>query len=287
MKLGLVINRVNPEEKAIIKACRKHGVDVHQFNDQRIQLSLNAEKDIQPEVDMFLQRSLSFSRGLYTTAAIENKGYKIINSFDCLHKTGNKLLTTLLLTKNNLPTPETHIAFKAKTAIKLAKEKMDFPFITKPIIGSWGRLVSKINDEDAARAVFESKDVMGSVYQKIFYLQNYIEPPENEATDIRVFYLGGKCIAAMGRYNPKNDFRSNIAIGGKAQPYEITDEMEQMCQKIAEIFNGEILGIDLMKTDDGYVCIEVNGTPGFAGITRATNINIGEKIALYLKENYA
>ena len=289
MKLGLVLNRVNPEEKAIILAAKKHGVEVVQFNDQRLKLSINAEMDITPDVDVFLQRSLSHSRAQATTAIIENKGYKIINSTQCLEQTGNKLTSSLILTKNGIPTPATHVAFKVNSAIEIGEEELEYPYITKPIVGSWGRLVSKINDSSAAAAVFESRDVLGSPMQKIYYLQEFHDSTKvrkDAPIDIRVFYLGGKCIAAMGRYPKEGEFRSNISIGGSAKPYEITPEVDEVCQKIASAFGGEILGIDLMETKDGFTCIEVNGTPGFSGISKATGIDIGEQIVLYLKKKY-
>jgi lysine biosynthesis enzyme LysX len=290
MELGIVLNRVNKEEKQLLLACKKHNVRVNQFNNQRMTLNLEATKDIEPKVDVFLQRSLSLSRGLYTTAIIESKGYNIINSYDCIHKSGDKLLSTLILNKNDIPSPKTWVGFTADSALEISENELSYPVITKPIIGSWGRMVAKVNDRDSASAIFEAKDVMGNIFQKIHYIQEYVDTKdvrEDAPTDIRVLYIGGNCVAAMGRYRTEKDFRSNIAIGGTAKPYDITPEVEKLCKKIADAFKGEILGIDLMETKDGYTCIEVNGTPGFEAVSRATNVDIGEEIILYLKEKYA
>lgn len=253
-------------------------------------LSLSSNKDIEPQMDLFLQRSLSLSRALYSTAIIEQKGYKIINSYDCIHISGDKLLSTLLLSKEGIPTPDTWVAFTPEESLEICEKNLQYPVISKPIIGSWGRMVAKLNDHDAAQALFEAKDNLGDIFQKIFYLQEYIDSTKVRAdapTDIRVFYLGGECITAMGRFRAKNDFRSNIAIGGSAKPYEITSEVEKLCKKIGSVFGGEMLGIDLMETEKGLTCIEVNGTPGFEGLMNATGVDIGEKIVLYLKANYA
>ena len=290
MKIGILLNRVKFEEKQIILACKKHGIDIEQFNNQRMILNLGKAKDIEPAVDVFLQRALSHSRGLYSTAIIESKGYPMVNNFNCLHISGDKLLSSLLMGKEDIPTPETWVAFKPDYALKAAEEKIHFPVICKPIIGSWGRMVAKLNDPQAAQALFDAKDNLGDVFQKIYYLQEFVDSTsynKDAPTDIRVFYLGGKCIAAMGRYRGEKDFRSNIAIGGTAKSYEITPKVEKLCNKIGKVFDGEILGIDLMETKDGYTCIEVNGTPGFEGLVKATGVNIGEEIVMYLKEKYS
>lgn len=289
MKLGIVLNRVNFEEKQIIKACDAHGVQAVQFNNQNMSLSLTHQKDLEPQVDVFLQRSLSHTRSFYTTAILESKGYKILNNYYCVSMCGDKLHSSLLLGEAGVPTPKTYVAFSPDEALKTTNEKIKYPVICKPVIGSWGRMVAKLNDSDAATAIYEARDNLGDIFQQVLYMQEFIDTTKvrkDAPTDIRAFWLGDRIIAAMGRYHPPEDFRSNIAIGGSAKPYEITDKLQQFCKKVATAFKGEILGIDLMETENGWTCIEVNGTPGFQGITECTGINIGEKIVDYLKTKY-
>jgi [lysine-biosynthesis-protein LysW]--L-2-aminoadipate ligase len=289
MKLGLLINRINYEEKQILKACEQIGVDLIQFNNQRTTFEISKEKNIDPPVDVFLQRSLSIIRSIYSTAILESKGYTVVNNSYCISKCADKLLTSLLLAEHGIPTPKTMVAFTPDSAEEIMTKSLSYPVILKPTIGSWGRMVAKLNDVDGLRAVLEVRENLGDAWQNVFYMQDYVDATKarkDAPTDIRVFYIGGQCVAAMGRYHGADEFRSNIAIGGTAKPYPITPEVEQLCGKIAKIFQGDILGIDLMESKDGLICIEVNGTPGFEGLMNATGINIGMKIAEYLKEKY-
>jgi [lysine-biosynthesis-protein LysW]--L-2-aminoadipate ligase len=290
MKLGIILNRVNFEEKQIIKACERLDLPVEQVNNQNLKLNLAHQKDLESKCDLFLQRSLSHSRSEYTTAIFESKGYRIINNSSCISNCGNKLLATCIMTKHGIPTPQTWVAFTPDEALEIAGKNLPYPVICKPIIGSWGRMVAKLNDYEAAQALFEARDVMGDIFQQILYIQEYIDTSKvrsTSPTDIRVFYIGGKCVAAIGRYRNEANFRSNISIGGTAKPYEITPEVEKICRTVASAFQGEILGIDLMETENGYVCIEVNAVPGFQGLSTTCNVDIGEKIVEYLKESYS
>lgn len=286
MNLGIVLNRVSFEEKQIIKACKKLGINVFQINNQRTFFELNTKQDLEKESDVILQRSLSLLRGLYSTRILETKGYRVINDYDSLHVTGDKILTSLRLLEHNIPTPLTYVAFTGKAALDNIETKLDYPLITKPAIGSWGRMVVKVENYNQALSTVESKEVMGNIYQKIHYFQEFIDSQalkKDAPTDIRAFYLGGEVIAAIGRYRQEKDFRSNVTLGGESKPYEITEEMQALCQKIAQAVGGEILGIDLMEIEDGFVCLEVNGIPGFQGLSTTTGVNIGERIAQYIK----
>lgn len=289
MKLGLVINRINFEEKQILKACEKIGINVLQFNNQQMILDVSSQLNVDPPVDLFLQRSLSIIRSIYTTAILESKGYKVVNNYYCISKCADKLYISLLLSENKIPHPKTYLTFTPDSAEECIEKKLHYPVITKPVVGSWGRMVARLNDADAVRAVFEVKENLGDALQQVYYIQEFIDSSKARSdapTDIRVFVLGDQVIAAMGRYHPQGEFRSNIAIGGTAKPYPITPELEKLALKIAKIFHADMAGIDLMETPKGYVCIEVNGTPGFEGLTNATGIDIGMKIATYLKEKY-
>ena len=289
MLIGIVMNRVTWEIKQIINEFEKRQINYKLVNNQKIYYTLSKDKDLEDNFDIFLERSLSYWRGFYSCAILESKGYKVINNFECLNLTGNKLLTSIKLIENNIPTPKTCIAFKDKSAIEAIKEDIKYPAILKPIIGSWGRLIARLDDYNSAIANLECRETMGNVLQKIYYLQKYIpivKSSHETPTDIRVFVIENKCVAAMGRYHPEKDFRSNIAIGGSAKPIEITPELEQLSLKASKAVNGEIVGVDLMNDKGKLTVIEVNGTPQFKGITTATKINIAGEIVDYIKNKY-
>ncbi|MHA1291478.1 MAG: RimK family alpha-L-glutamate ligase [Promethearchaeota archaeon] len=289
MLIGIILNRITWEIKQLIIELEKQNLNYKLLNNQKLYYSLSKDKDLGENFDLLLERSLSYLRGLYSGAILETKGYNVINNFKCLHISGNKLLTTLKLIEHNIPTPFTCVAFKSESAIRAIEEEVKYPAIIKPIIGSWGRLVAKMDDYNSAISNLECREIMGNILQKIYYIQKYIprlKSAENMPTDIRAFVIGDKCIAAMGRYHPEKDFRSNIAIGGKAKPIEITPELENLSIKASKAVNGEITGVDLMYDEGKLSVIEVNGTPQFKGVTTATKINIAEEIVDYIITNY-
>jgi [lysine-biosynthesis-protein LysW]--L-2-aminoadipate ligase len=297
VKVGIILNKVSFEEKELILALEEKGHKVVQLNNQRLYLPLRKPldgrsedflKDIK-ESDVIIQRSLSLTRGLYSSAILECLGKKVVNSYDTIRICGDKLLTTLKLIENGVNTPSTSVAFTTESAIECIEKDIHYPAVIKPIIGSWGRMIAKLESKNMATAVLEDRDTMGDIFQKVIYLQKFIskeDRPKNAATDIRVFYVDGKCLGAMGRYQQGDEFRSNIAIGGKGGKIDLTPEMEKVACKAAKAVNGEILGVDLMETNNGYTCIEVNGTPQFQGFATTTGVNPAKVIVEYLERKY-
>lgn len=289
MTIAIMMNRITWEIKQIINEFEKRKVDCTLINNQNLFFNLNKEKDLEKDFDVILERSLSYIRGLFSSTILELKGYKVINNYECLNLTGNKLLTSLKLIENSIPTPDTCIAFKEQPSINAIENKLKYPTVIKPIIGSWGRLIAKLEDHNSAISNLECREEMGNIWQKIYYLQKYISNDLvnlNSPTDIRVIVIGDKCVAAMGRYHPEKDFRANIAIGGQAKSIELTKELIELSLKATEVVDGEIVGIDLMLDNDSYKVIEINGTPQFKGISSATNINIASEIADFVVDKY-
>ena len=287
MLVGILNNRITWEVKQLITEFEKNQIKYELLNNQKVYYRLSKEKDLKSNFDLILERSLSYLRGLYSCAILETKGYKVINNFECLTTSGNKLLTTLKLIEKKIPTPETCIAFKDRSAINAIEGNTGYPAIIKPIIGSWGRLIAKLEDYNSATANLECREIMGNIYQKIYYLQEYIPNPNSKnPTDIRVFVIGDKCVAAMARFSPEKDFRSNIAVGGTAEPIELSPELEKLSIQSSKAINGEIIGVDLMIKKGNLNVIEINGTPQFKGIASATKINIASEIVEYIMNKY-
>jgi [lysine-biosynthesis-protein LysW]--L-2-aminoadipate ligase len=289
LKIGIIYNQVSWEIKQLISEMEKNQIKYKLINNQNVYFKLSKEKDIDENYDIILERSLSYLRGLYSCAILELKGYKVINNYECLSLSGNKLLTTLQLIDHNIPTPETCIAFKEESALNAIEDVINYPAILKPIIGSWGRLIAKLDDYNSARSNLECRETLGDIIQKIYYLQKYIHTNDSnleDPTDMRIFIVGDKAIAAMGRYHSKNDFRSNIAIGGTAKPIEITSELEKLSLEASKAVKGEIVGVDIMNDQGKLKVIEVNGTPQFQGVATATKINVAAEIIDYILKKY-
>jgi [lysine-biosynthesis-protein LysW]--L-2-aminoadipate ligase len=296
VKIGVIINTMTFEAREIMNAATKYFPDVKMevFKNDDMKFDITSDNGLNADdadVDVFLQRSLSFSRANYSSFILENYGYRSICSAECLNITNDKLLTTQALQKAHIPTPRTFVAFTKEAALDAIHE-LGYPVILKPIIGSWGRLVALLENEKAAVAILEDREELGSFYHKIFYIQDYIDKPsrslhklregEGVARDIRAFVIGDEVVSAMERYEIENDWRSNMSLGGKAEAIKITPELEDIAIKAAQATKGEIVGIDLMETEKtGYVVIEVNGTPQFQGILKSTGINVPKRIVEY------
>jgi len=287
MLIGILFNQITWEIKQLIIELEKKQIKYKLINNKNIYYKLSKEKDLEANFDVFLERSLTIFRGLYSSAILETKGYRVINNFECLSLSSNKLLTTLKLLEQNIPTPKTSVAFTDEQALKAVEEEIKYPTILKPIVGSWGRLIAKLDNYNSAISNLECRETLGDPMQRIYYLQKFISHQNNNTpTDIRAFVIGDKCVAAMGRYSPEKDFRSNLAIGGSAKSLEITPELEQLSVKALQAVKGEIAGVDIMDDDGQLKVIEVNGTPQFKGVATATNINIAKEIVDYIIDKY-
>src|SRR5207248_210867 len=107
-----------------------------------------------------------------------------------------------------VPQPNARVAFTTESAL-IAIEEMGYPVVLKPVVGSWGRLVSKVNDRESAEALLEHREVLGNYQQQIYYVQEYIRKP---GRDIRAFVVGDETIAAIYRTSPH--WITNTARGG-------------------------------------------------------------------------
>ncbi len=227
--------------------------------------------------EVVLQRCVSYFRNVHSTAALESLGHRVVNNFRSAWTCGNKLFCTLALLENKIPTPKTRLAFTEDAAIK-AVEQLGYPAVIKPVVGSWGRLSALLKDEDFARAILEDREYMFPLYQ-VYYLQEFVKRPPR---DVRSFVIGDKTVAAIYRISGSRDWRTNTARGGRAENLPIGKELDELSVRAARAVGGEILGVDLMETEDGLVVHEVNNTTEFRNTVPATGVDIPSLIVDYL-----
>ena len=144
-----------------------------------------------------------------------------------------------------MPTPRTLLAFTPESALQ-AIETLGYPVVLKPAVGSWGRLISKVNDREAAEAILEHKTVLGSYHHSIFYIQEYIDKPQR---DIRTFVVGDETICAI--YRTSEHWITNTARGGQASNCPVTPEIDALSRAAAKAVGGGVVAIDLLETPDG------------------------------------
>ena len=188
---------------------------------------------------------------------------------------GDKLLTSVALQEHNVSQPAVKIAFTEESALQ-AIEEMGYPVVLKPAVGSWGRLLSKINDRDAAEAILEHKTILGSYHHSIFYIQKYID---KKGRDIRSFVVGDRCIAAI--YRTSHHWITNTARGGIATNCPVTDELNDISVRAANAVGGGIVAIDVFETEQNLLVNEVNYTMEFRNSIAPTGVNIPKHIVDY------
>lgn len=261
------------EEKEILKAAEKRSLKIEAVDTKSI--SLDLAQDYYSE-KIALQRCVSYFRGLHLSSALESLGCRVINSFNASLICGNKLFITLKLMENHIPTPRTYVAFDREGLDKIVG-KIGFPFVIKPVVGSWGRLSALLKDKESLDAVVEHREYMFPLYQ-IYYIQEYVEKPNR---DIRTFVIGDRTVAAIYRVSA-GDWRTNTARGGKALPCKITGELDELSLKAAKAVGGDFVGVDIMETKNGFVVHEVNSTTEFKNTVPATGVDIPSLVVEYL-----
>ena len=275
MKIGLLYSIIRKEEKLLLEQFETmSNIEVERINDRELIFGIDDKLEI--PLDILFNRSISHSRSSTAIRLFELNNIECINSSEIINNCGDKVITSSLLKKNQIPQPNVKIAFTPESALE-AIEELGYPVVLKPPIGSWGRLLSKINDRDSAEAILEHKSTLGSYQHSIFYIQEYIE---KKGKDIRTFVIGDECLVAA--YRSSSHWITNAARGGEASYCQITDEIAELSIKSAQAVNGQIMAIDLFESERGLLVNEVNHTIKFKASAKSTEINIPSKIVDYI-----
>jgi [lysine-biosynthesis-protein LysW]--L-2-aminoadipate ligase len=268
MKIGVLYSRVRVEEKWIFEALERRRIDFDRIDDRQIELSL-ADPGVWQQYDVVLERSLSYKNGLYTTQVLNSWGIPTVNMAKVAATCGDKLATSAALTQANIPQPRVWIAFTHEAALDIM-ETVGYPVVLKPVVGSWGRLLAKINDREAAEAILEHKEVLGSFQHSVFYIQEYIHKP---GRDIRSFVIGDQTVCAI--YRSSEHWITNTARGGHAEVCPVTPEINEISVRAAQAVGGGVVAIDLLEDPErGYLVNEVNHTMEFHSTVPLTGVDL-------------
>lgn len=273
-KLRIVFDRVRSEEKMLEEKAIELGHDTKMVDAKITQINTESKRSDFDFGDVVLERCVSYFRGLHFTACLEFLDVPVINKFEVANNCGNKMITSLLLKKHNVPTPKTYFSFSSETALENL-EKVGYPMVIKPVVGSWGRGVMALKDRDVADAIIEVRELSDGPLDRIYYLQEMVKRPPR---DIRAIAVGDQIVAAMYRTST-GGFKTNIALGAEPVPCEITKELEDICLKASKAVGGGILGVDLMEDEKrGLVVHEVNNTVEFKGLAKVAKKNIPKEM---------
>jgi [lysine-biosynthesis-protein LysW]--L-2-aminoadipate ligase len=280
MRVGILVSRIRAEEKLLMAAFEATKVEFDLIDDRKLRFQVAPDISSQPQdlsaYSAVLMRSVSQSRTLNSLYVLEAAGVRTVNTRQVVESCGDKILTTLALTRHGVPSPRTAVAFTTETALQ-AIEEIGYPAVLKPAVGSWGRLLSKVNDREAAEAILEHKEVLGSYQHQIHYIQEYIAKPMR---DIRAFVVGNETICAIYRDSPH--WITNTARGGASSNCPVTPELQEICVDAALAVGGGVVAIDLLEDQErGLLVNEVNHTMEFRNSVKPTGVDIPARIAEY------
>jgi [lysine-biosynthesis-protein LysW]--L-2-aminoadipate ligase len=275
MRIGILCSRIRVEEKLLLGELERRGLDYVRIDDNDVIFDLNQGRY---PYDVVLERSIHHSRALYALKVLNDAGVPTVNTAAVADVCGDKFKTTQALIKAGVPTPRTCMAFTPEAAIR-AIEELGYPVVLKPAIGSWGRLIAKVNDREAAEALLEHKEILGSYHHSIFYIQEYI--PKSEGRDIRAFVVGEQCICAI--YRTSRHWITNTARGGLASNCPVTPALSDICIGAAQAVGGGVVAIDVLEAPDGRLLVnEVNYTMEFRNSIDTTGVNIPARVIDYV-----
>lgn len=227
------------------------------------------------ELDVLLDREISQSRAYHVLELLSDSPVTLVNDFRTVRLCGDKGLTSVQLKKYGIPTPDFRVAFDRNSALQ-AVEQIGYPAVLKPVDGSWGRMVAKVTNREAAEATIEHKSNLDSHFHSIYYVQEYIETGNK---DIRAFVLGRDVIGAA--YRESDHWITNAARGGESKPYPLTDRLVRLVAATSEIFGGGALAVDLLESDRGLLINEINCSMEFKESMKVIDGNIPVRLVDY------
>jgi [lysine-biosynthesis-protein LysW]--L-2-aminoadipate ligase len=276
-KIGIICSRVRVEEKLLIAALEERNADYERVDPRDLHIDLAGDQ--LSAYDTAIVRCLSHTRAYYVTRWLASKGVPAVSPHETVHVCGDKLLTSAALQEAGVPNPHTKLALTPEAALE-AIEEMGYPVVLKPLFGSWGRLLARVNDRDAAEAILEHKQTLGGYQHSVVYIQEYVEKPQR---DIRSFVVGDETICAI--YRTSQHWITNTARGGVATNCPVTPEIDELSRAAARAVGGGFVAIDLFEAPDGRMLVnEVNHTPEFRNSIDTTGVDIPAKVVEYALE---
>ena len=201
--------------------------------------------------------------------AMEFSGIRVFNSAYSHRRAKDKLATLVWLAHHGIPIPRTTVTERLAVAVASTKRYKDI--VSKPLRGSQGQGIFRLDDPDLAFRIFK---ILQTANQTML-IQEFIETP---GRDIRVFVVGNRVIGAMYRYAKPGAWKTNVSRGGKPEECPISKDLEQLAINASKAMQMDFAGIDLLESKTGLVVSEVNSAPNWSGLQKATGIDAAEEI---------
>jgi len=271
-KIGVAYDILRQEERMLIEAAMRMG---HEVKPIHVTSSIHWIHDSEPrrDEDFVIIRCVSYYRALASAIITEGKGLVAVNKYSVIRDSGDKLVTTMLLASKGLPVPRTAVAYRREEVLRAARS-LGYPVVVKPILGSWGRMIARVSNDDDLNSILDFREGMPIPHFKIHYLQEFIEKP---GRDIRAFYVWGEVPIAI--YRVSENWRTNTALGARAQPAELSPDQVELIIKAGEAVGGGILGVDLIEDKEGHTYVnELNAVVEFRNTVRVTGYDLAGKM---------
>jgi len=284
LHVGILYSRIRRDEKLLLSELRDRDHEVTKVDVRKQRFNIADPPEDMTGVDILVDRCLATSRSLYATQFAEAYDIPVVNDHATAEVCANKVKNSLALQNAGVPTPSTDVAFTKDAALE-SIEDFGYPCVLKPVVGSWGRLMAKIDSRSAAEAILEHKETLGHYEHKVFYIQEFVDKP---GRDIRVVAVDGEPVAGMVRSS--DHWLTNAAQGATTEEVEITDEMADLVAAASDAVGDGLLGIDLMETgvDDeghpsGFTVHEVNHTVEFKALNEVTDVDLPARVVDWLE----
>ncbi|WP_225332693.1 lysine biosynthesis protein LysX [Halomicrobium urmianum] len=287
MNVGILYSRIRRDEKLLLSELRERDHEVTKIDVRKEQFNIEDPPEVFEDVDVVVDRCLATSRSVYATKFVDAYGIPVVNGPETAEICSDKVKNSLALVEHGVPTPNTEVAFTKDAAME-AIEEFGYPCVLKPVVGSWGRLMAKIDSRSAAEAILEHKETLGHYEHKVFYVQEFVDKP---GRDIRVVALDGEPVAAMVRES--DHWLTNAAKGAETDTFELDDRALELVEKASDAVGGGLLGIDLMEVGvdedsddpepDDYTVHEVNHTVEFKALNEVTGVDVPARVVDWLE----
>ena len=234
-----------------------------------------------PELEVILARPRVYGDPSIVQTMLQaftDAGYLLINGANGIRNAKSKARSQLIFAQQQIPSPTTRFVYDS-SQLEAVTDDLAWPIVIKSVYGSYGVGVFTAADPQTARPIVDF--LTRRSYDDPAIIQEYI--PE-ASDDIRAFVVGDQVVAAMQRSAADGEFRANVHQGAKGRPIELTDAEAELSIRAARAFELDIAGVDLVRTEQGPLVIEVNSNPGLTGITDATGADVAGKIVEYAAE---
>ena len=281
MDVAVLYSRIRRDEKLLLRELRDRGHEVTKVDVRKEQFGVHGPPAALEGADIVVDRCLATSRSRYATRFVDSYDVPVVNDPKTAAVCADKADNSLVLAEAGVPTPATDVAFTKESALE-SIEAFGYPCVLKPVVGSWGRLMAKIDSRSAAEAILEHKETLGHYEHKVFYIQEFVEKP---GRDIRVVTTDGEPVAAMARSS--EHWLTNAAQGAETEEIEVTPAMADLVEQASDAVGGGLLGVDLMEVggaDSGEFTVhEVNHTVEFKALNEVTDADVPGAVVDWLE----